>query len=169
MSSKWSGLKDRYEKTPLGAMTNAVDPGFIQRVEELKIEFGELPQADLMKAHRVESDEKDKLNEKLKETNARIEAIGQLLIDIFQSQGVTNVRTEDNQSLYISIEPYLAVQDREAWFVHVEAHPELDYLWGTNHMAMSSWAKTLLEEGKDSEIPPCLKVFLKTSIRSRKS
>lgn len=167
--SKWSGLKGKYENTPLGSMSSLDDPGFLQRVEELKIEFGELPQADLMKAHAVENVEKSALSDKLKETNARIEAIGQLLIDIFQGQNVTSVKTEEGQSLYISIEPHLAVQDKEAWHTFVEAHHELDYLWGTNHQTMSSWAKGLLEEGQDSEIPPCLKVFLKTSIRSRKA
>jgi len=169
MSGKWTNLKGKYEKTPLGSMSGLDDPGFLERVEQLKVEFGELPQADLMKAHRVETNEKSELGDKLKETNARIEAIGQLLIDIFNSQGVSSVKTEDSQSLYISVEPHVTVQDREALYAYIESKPELEYLWATNHMTLSSWVKNLLEEGRDSEVPECLKVWLKTSIRSRKS
>lgn len=169
MSGKWANLRGKYEKTPLGSMASLDEPGFIQRVEELKIEFGELPQADLMKAHRVETDEKSDLGDKMKETNARIEAISQLLIDIFTSQGVSSVKTEDSQALYISVEPHVSVQDREALYAYIESKPELEYLWATNHMTLSSWVKSLLEEGRDSEVPECIKVFLKTSIRSRKS
>lgn len=166
MSQKWGHLKGRYENTPLGRMSEFINPSYIARVEELKTEFGDLPQADLLKAHEVETELKRELESKIKETHARIEAISQLLIEILESQGVTSVNTVSG-SLSISIAPHVTVMDKEALHHFVEGNEDLSYMWSVNHSTLTSWVKSLIEEGKDAEIPECLKIMLKTSIGSR--
>lgn len=166
---KWHFLKGKYPDSPLGNMSVAGDRGFLDRVAERKAEYAGLEQRELVNAFVDVRKEKDELEARIKELNAASEALGQLLKERFEAQEMRSVKTEGGQLLYLNIEPYVGVADRAKFEGWVEARKELDYLWSVHPGTLGTMVKGLLEEGKDSELPEGIDVFLKTSVRMRKA
>jgi hypothetical protein len=170
MANKWSGLKGKYPDAPLGSMAHAADSSFLEKVEARKFEYAPLGLPELMAKLDEFRIEKDDNAKRETEINAEMEALGRLIISKFEDQGVTSVKNAAlNRTFYLNMEPYVEIADRQSLEAHVDADPALEYLYAIQYQSLASLVKTFLEEGKDSEVPPGLSIFLKTSVRSRKS
>ncbi len=167
--AKWSKLEGRYLPSPLGSMSAAGDPSYVARVDLKKVEYSGKKLGELIAAHTGLDAEKDELSARIKEINAELEALGQLIIAQLEDQGVNSVKSDGGRTVFISVEPYVGVADRAAFEAHVVGQPDLDYLWSVHPGTLGTFIKGLLEEGRDEEVPPGLNIFLKKSIRSRKS
>ncbi len=164
MASRWVKLKDKYPPKPLEG-----DPKYVEQVAMTRAFYAGLTFAQLMAAFVDERKTKDEIDDALKAVNLRLEALGQLLLEQFEAQDLTSVKTAAGQTLFTNVEPYVGVFDRDAFESYVVEHQELDYLWSVHSQTLGSLVKSLLEEGRDDEVPPGLKIFLKSSVRLRKA
>jgi hypothetical protein len=169
MASKWAKLKGKFDKTPLGKMSDAKDASFVQLVDQAKLEYGSLNQDELQREFVEQDLAKDAAKSAERAANARLEALGQLLIARFEEQQVNSVKTDLGKTFTINVEPYVSYESKEEFEKYIVEHPELEYMYTINPQSLSSYVKDLLEQGKDSEIPSCLKVYLKTQMRIRNS
>ena len=170
MASKWVKLKGKYSTTVVSDLTSAAsDKRFVERVDEKKADYQALTLPELMKWHQEFSTEWDDIEERKKELNVEFEAISQVIQAKFSQMGVSSVDSDEGQNFYLHIEPYISVADREAAENWVESDPQLEYLWSIQPKKLESLIKNHLEKGEDSQIPPCISVFLKTSVRCRKA
>jgi hypothetical protein len=173
MMGKWDGLKNKYPKTPVGKMTEyGNDSAFLDKVnarkDELRQQWGGSPNGymtDMLEADR----EKKEFDDLITERNVTIEACSQLLMDHFENQQMTLIRSDLGQTFFTAIEPYPTVTDKAALETFIQERPHLQYLWVINMQGVKALVKAYLEDGRDAEIPPCISVFLKTEVRHRKS
>jgi len=169
MASKWQHLKGKIPDAPVGDMTNAADKKFIERVDALKFNYATLTLPELMALFTGFNVEWDEVEARKKELNAEFEALGALLRAKFEEANVNSMRSNDGQNFYLSIEPYVGVEDKAKFEDWLCQQPDLDYLLGVHPQSLASLVKGYLEAGQDDQIPPHLKIFLKTQVRVRKS
>ena len=166
---KWQKLKGKLPEAPAADMTSVgAEPTFLEQVDEQRRTFAGTPLKTLMEWYTECNEEWDSLEERKKELNVQFEALGQLIKDKFEEQNVNSVQTEDGETFKLHVEPYISVIDREALHQWVDAHEDLQYLWSVHPQSLASLVKSHLENGEDDQIPPCVKVFLKTQVRVRK-
>lgn len=169
MAGRWSKLKGRFDETPFSSMTNARDAKFVDQVRLAKIELAKLDQKSLL-AKLMEAEQlKDELERQIKDLNVELEAIGQLLKQRFEADGVNSVKTISGRTVYLEVEPYVSVDDKAEFDKFMAAHPELDYMWSVNPQTLATFVKDLLDKDLDDQVPKCLKIWLKTSVNNRKS
>jgi hypothetical protein len=159
---KWSGLKDKYPRYAEG------DPGFLERVQAARAAHAADPFPELIARFAKVRAEKDELKERTQELNVALEALGQLLLEQFETHDLTSVRTNEGKLLYGQVEPHVAVTDREQLETYLDAHADLQYLYRVNWQGLNVLVKELLEQGRDAEVPPGTGIFLKSGIRIRK-
>lgn len=172
MAGKWAKLlkgNPKYEPAPFSSMSDAHDKSFVEKVGEYKSEYAPMTQAQLQQEFHEVNEAWEEYDAHMKVCNARLEALGQLLIALYDAQGVTSVKTDQGETLYQSVEPSVTILDKEALYAYVDADPELQYFWGIHPQTLATFVKGLIEAGLDSQIPECLKIWTKTSIRSRKA
>lgn len=169
MPSKWDKLKGKYPPTPLGSMGHARDPKFVELVDAAKAEYSCLTLGELMTELNNVDTQKDELAAAEKEVNVKIEALGRLILGIFETQDTTSVKTSFGKTVYTRIEPYVGIENREQFESHIENIPDYDYLWSVHPSSLASLVKDMIEKGLDDQIPPGLKIYLKSQICIKKS
>jgi len=170
MASRWAKLKGKYPPAPVADLESAGDRKFIEQVDERRFTYAGLSLPELMQLMVGFNAEWDEIKAREKELNIEYEAIGQLITKHFTELGVNSVKSDElGKTFYLNIEPTTTVVDNDAWEKFVDDHPELHYLWSINTQKRNTLVKALLDEGKDSEIPPMLSIFLKTTVRCVKA
>jgi hypothetical protein len=169
MAKKWEKLKGKLPDAPLGNMSNATDVSFLAKVDMAKSDYSKLSYPELQAEFEKLDKEKDALSEQEKILNVNVEAVGRLLLARFEEQEIGSLHTKSGYTIYTNVEPYIQVDNRATFEEHVMSQPDLDYLWSVNHQTLSSLVKDFLERGLDTQIPPGLKVFLKTAVRIKKT
>lgn len=164
MASKWAKIKDKFPK--LGASD---DQGFIEKVAEARMTHGALTLKELMAKYAEIRAQKDELEDQISCLNVDIEALNQLLLEQLEAAGLTSMKAEDGKNFFMNVEPTVKVIDRGLLEAHIEAHPELEYLYGIMWQSLNSLVKEKLEKGEDDSIPPGTEVYIKTNIRMRKA
>src|SRR5208337_1717417 len=112
MASKWAKLKGKIPEAPLGDMGNAADKKFIERVDVLKFNYAALTLPELMALFTDFNTEWDEVRGRLKELNAEFEALGKLIREKFEELNVNTMKNNIGESFYLSIEPYVGIEDR---------------------------------------------------------
>lgn len=170
-AKKWAGLKGKYPETPLGRMTNAASASFMDKVNKHKLELAATPEPDLMARFLEIAKEQEEIAERDTELNAEREAIDRILKDAFESRGIDSARNSVlGKTFYLNVEPYVTINNGQAAEQYVtDRGEELDYLWSVSAPKLGTLVKDLLEEGRDEEVPACVTVFMKTSVRAVKS
>src|SRR6267142_324147 len=172
MAQRWSKLKGRVPDAPVNDIASAADSKFRQLVDEAKLALRDLSVPELMALILNFNVEWDGIEARKKELNVQYEALGQLLKQYFESQNVTSMKNTDGQNFYLHVEPLVMVKNRDEAEKWVAADPALDYMWGIHPQTIGSYVKDLLDKLEDDRIKtemPFLDVFLKTSVRVRKS
>jgi len=161
--SKWSSLKNRYPRYAKG------DADYLEKVSEARAAHAADPFHLLIERFAGLRAEKERLEERIARLNVELEALGQLLLDQFEAQDLTSVRTSAGQLLYVQVTPHVSVADREKLEAYLDEHADLQYLYHVNWQGLNILVKELLEKGRDGEVPPGVGVFLKSDVRIRRS
>jgi len=134
--------------------------------EKAKYEHARKSSADLAKAYTELRDDKDDLEEELKGINGKIQALQELLIESFEADDLSAVRTTNGYLVSTKYDPYASVKDKEAfrhWVIENGYENLLTLPWQTTNAI----SKTLLESG---EAPPDgVEVYLKPGLRLTRS
>jgi hypothetical protein len=169
MPGKWAKLRGKFESAPASNMSAAAEPKWLAKVDFAKVPYAKLTLGELMKAFDSYDQEKETKENEIKDINVELEALGSMIAEKFQGQEINSIKTDFGKTLYLNTEPYTTVSDREVFEKHVSDTEGLDYLWAVPWQSLNSLVKGLLEAGQDDQIPPGLAVFLKSSVRIRKS
>lgn len=156
---KWDKLKG---KLPPGSPLRD-KPGFEELVAGHRARVAGKTTKELIDLLAEARRRREEIDAQWTDSNAENEALGRLLIEQFDAQDFTSIRTPHGL-VKTSVEPFCSVTDREALYGHVAAKPELDYMWSVNYQTLNSYAKELIEAGRDAEMPPGVSLFLKTKI-----
>lgn len=108
---------------------------------------------------------KEQLEAELKQINTKLEALNQLLLDKLEVEGDALIRNSFG-SFFIQDEPYTSVVDKQVYLAWVKEQG-LEDLLNVPWQSTNSQVKSRLETGGD--IPPGLKVFIKSTVRRRRS
>lgn len=142
-------------------------PDYQQQVDGVKLNYRAVAVQGLQDYANIlmhRKAEKARLEEKIKEQNLCIEAVSQLLLEGFEEAGMSKAQYPEVGTVYLQDEPYTSTEDKERLLGWVrDQHPEmLTVQWQT----LNAWAKECLVQGQD--LPPGVKVYLKTSVKLRK-
>jgi len=157
MASKWKNLKGRF---PVATK----DEAFELTVARAQEGFTGLRLKGLLAVLAERDRKKDALNDYLREVNADITALNRLILAEFEAQGVSSVRSDGGITFHERIDVGVGVEAPDVFFAYLNEHPELEYLYDVKTSDVTTLVKDLLEEGKDEEIPPGLKIYLRTSV-----
>ena len=108
---------------------------------------------------------KEGIEDLLSECNLRITAVEQMLVDAYETEGVTSLKLEEGGSLAVQVEPYAQVQDRDVyrrWCVEQGLENLMTVPWATT----SKLTKDRLLNGEPE--PPGVKAYAKMKIVLRK-
>lgn len=155
---KWSKFKNTLVRF-------AQPEAWQSKVDKRKQHFSQMSKVELCKQFTLVKDEKDRLNDELSVANIDEEALHQILVELLESEGDTQIKNEFG-TFFIRDEPYCSVQDRRAYLDWVRESKMEDILT-VNYQTTSGLVKKKLEDGED--VPPGITVFLKSSIGFRKA
>jgi len=98
----------------------ATEPAYQEKVEEAKAKLVtelniELKASVLAREYASLRAERDRIEDELSDVNLNLEAVSQLLIAQYETEGTTSVRLATGQTIRMQIEPYAQVQDREQY------------------------------------------------------
>jgi hypothetical protein len=133
-----------------------------QKVNGHKDHYKTLSTTDLATEYTKLRDEKDDIEEEIKVLNARITAISELMIEKFEGEEISAIRTQAGYLVSSKYDPYASVKDKEAFITWVKENGYENLLtiqWQT----MNSITKELLENGMAP--PDGVEVFLKPGLR----
>ena len=133
-----------------------------QKVNAAKDQYKLLTSTELAAEYTKFRDEKDDIEEELKTLNSKITAITELIIEKFEGDEISAVRTEAGYLVSTKYDPYASVKDKEAFIAWVKKEGYENLLtiqWQT----MNSITKELLENGMAA--PDGVEVFLKPGLR----
>lgn len=154
---KWSKLKS--------TMTRFVQPEtWQQKIDKVKLELKSKNRIDLCKELTFLWSEKDKIKEKLAELNTREEAICQIMVDQLEGEEEISFKNPFG-TFFLKDDPYCTIENKNDYLAWIEQQGLHDILT-VNYQTMAGMTKTRLENGE--ELPPGIKVFMKTSIGHRK-
>jgi hypothetical protein len=166
---KWTALKNK--------LVRYSEPdSWQQKIDKVKLgdptsttPTTEKPYAKLTRLELCEemvrvAEEKDKIKEALADLNVREAAIDQVMVDMLEGEGELQVKNAFG-TFFIKDDPYCSIVDREAYLKWVGEN-DLEELLTVNYQTTSGIVKGKLEAGE--EIPPGIKVFMKSSIGYRK-
>jgi hypothetical protein len=143
-----------------------VDNPYRKKIVDQKAEYAGKSSADLAKLYTELRDDKDDLEEELKGINGKIQALQELLIESFEADDLSAVRTTNGYLVSTKYDPYASVKDKEAfrhWVIENGYENLLTLPWQTTNAI----SKTLLESG---EAPPDgVEVYLKPGLRLTRS
>ena len=137
-----------------------------KKIQDKKREYDGRSSADLARLYTEARDEKDDLEEELKGVNGRIQAIQELLIESFEADDISAVRTANGYLVSTKYEPYASVKDKETfkkWVIDNGYENLLTLPWQTTNAI----SKTLLESGEAA--PDGVEVYLKPGLRLTRS
>lgn len=161
MAKKETNLQ-KFGHLPRLVQENDVDNKNRKKILDIKEQYRSLSSTELATAYTKLRDEKDDLEEELKAQNAMIQAVTELIVDQFEKDEVTGVRTAEGYFVSTKYDPYASVKDKAAFVSWVKENGYEDMLtlpWQTTN----SLTKALIEAG---EAPPDgVEVFLKTGLR----
>lgn len=162
MSSKWAHLRGKYPAKPAEASFEervaARTAGYVDySIPSLADEFVDLKQW------------KSGVEEQVEELNVVLEALQRVLLEKLEAQGLSSAETSSGQKLNTKVEVYPHVVDGEAFSGYLKANPDLDYIRKPHPASLAAYVRGLLEEGKDSEVPPGVSVYLKTTVGVKKA
>jgi hypothetical protein len=106
--------------------------------------------------------EKDELEEQVSKAALRLEAAKQLLVDHMESDGITSLRLDTGRVLSTWVEPYVNVQDPEAfrlWCIE----QGLERKMVLHHSTTASLVKERLQAGEPE--PPGIMLYAKSVLR----
>lgn len=154
---KYTHLKDKIEAFQL-------EPKYAEKVQEQKFSYEGFSLLRLGQEYQALRKRKDELAEEEKRLNLEIEAVSQLVLAKFEADDLTKASIEGIGTLSCKDEPYAGVEDKEklmAWILN--GHAELLMV---SWQQLNSQVKEALIEGE--ELPPGVKVFMKSSLTLRK-
>jgi phage host-nuclease inhibitor protein Gam len=154
---KWAALK---RKVDLWQQP----PEYQTKVDEAKGQYVGMEAAELAHRFAHHRNAKSALEEQIKGFNVELEALSQLLVENLESSEIQKVQLTTGETVYIQVEPYCAVQDKEALHAWIKKS-KLQSLFTVNFQTMNGLVKEMLMAGKPA--PPGVAVFLKTSARVR--
>jgi hypothetical protein len=142
------------------------DNPYRKKITDQKAAYEGKSSADLAKIYTELRDEKDDLEEELKGINGKIQAIQELLIESFEADDLSAVRTTNGYLVSTKYDPYASVKDKEAfrhWVIANGYENLLTLPWQTTNAI----SKTLLESGEAA--PDGVEVYLKPGLRLTRS
>lgn len=105
--------------------------------------------------------EKRRLEALLSDQTAQIEATCQILVAIFESDGVEKLTAASGVTASLKDEVYPSVEDREKFFAYIKKTRQTNLL-SVHHQTMKALVNEMLLAGKPA--PPGIKATLKTTI-----
>jgi hypothetical protein len=157
---KWTWIR---EKLPKFQDPESGSEKFQKAKQE--IESRNLSLGDLVELYRELRDEKDALEDKVKELNPSIGAAVLLINDKMEQQGITSVRMKDGGSVSEDIQPYVSLADSDAFIQWVYETNKQEMLT-MHYQRMASLVKEYLEQGMPA--PPGVNVYYKQGLRKVK-
>ena len=163
MASKYAKVIDR-----LPRLLNT-EPAYQEKVNAVKVELlKELPRHAIALATHYAAlrAAKDAVEEQLSDVNLQLEAISQLLVDQYESEGGTSVKLHDGHTVSVQYEPYAQVVDREPfrlWCVANDLEKALTLPWQTTNAITKERLLAGLAE------PDGIKAHARTKIVLRKA
>jgi len=137
-----------------------------EAVEKVKGELLASPTQDLVHGYVEARRKKEAEEQKVSEINLVIEALSQLLEARFEAEDLTTVKTAAGDSVTVQLEPYAAVEDKEAYRVWCleQGYEREMHLWPSTTSAI---VKERLLSGEPE--PPGVKAMVKAKVVFRKA
>jgi hypothetical protein len=127
-------------------------------VDQKKAEFPDRAPSALLTAYAALRAEADTMDEKRKELGLRIEAVADLIIEIYEGEGITSLRVAGIGTVRTQFDPYARVSDPSTfrqWCLDNGFGDQMQLPW----MTMNSVAKERLLANE--EPPPGVEVYVK--------
>lgn len=143
------------------------EASFQQKVDEFKRELRAVPElinsAAISKEYLNIRDEKEVLARQTSDVNVRLEAVQQLMAEVFEVEGITGLRTDTGQLISIWEEPDAQVTDKDLFRRWCDDDPDL-------RLKMQLWPSTTKALVKDrllagEEAPPGVTAVAITKVR----
>lgn len=170
MAGKWSYLRDKYPKMPVGAdYQQKLDVVLDTVVEGHSLKLRDLPDEDFKNEYLKRRDELDDLMARQKVLNLEIEAMTRLMVARFEDDGTSSVTYDDGVSLGHTVEPYPFVEDPVALLAWIK-RKGMEAMLTLNYQTMASLVKERLEGKVNEPLPDGINVYMrdKLSCRGRK-
>lgn len=122
----------------------------------------QLHASTLAKMYAEIREEKEAVEVTLSEVNVRLNAVSEMMIEQFEVEGVTTLKSASGRAISVSLQPYTQVVDKEAcrlWAIAQGLEQQMTLPW----MTLNGLAKKMLLEGE--EPPAGTTIFAKTQIR----
>lgn len=161
MPKKQTAL-DKFGHLPRLVETEGTDNKQRTKVNSFKDGYKGLSTTDLATAYTRLRDEKDDIEEEIKILNAKITAIQELMIDKFEAEEISAIRTQNGYLVSSKYDPYASVKDKEAFIAWVKKEG-YEGLLSVQWQTMNSMTKELIEAGMAP--PDGVEVFLKPGLR----
>ena len=167
---KWSALKGTLKPLPIVYEEGA---DYAAKVDATKAELGAKGLQELADVYNDLRDQKEEAEEALKELNAQLDGIEQLLATRMEDQGMSNFKLASGGQFILKDEPHTSVKDKTAvreWFEKQGLKEILAPPWST----LNAMVKGILEDpidpatGEPRAMPDGIDVFMKTSVQRRK-
>lgn len=130
MAGKYAGVIGTLPRT------FTTDPKHQELVEAEKAQLGTAHSpAELAEYYRQLRAEKKELDEQASALQVRLDAVAQVLADVYEHQGISSLRLTDGGSVSVQEEPYARVTDKEAFRAWCVAN-------GLEHSLVLPWQTT---------------------------
>lgn len=163
MATKWDNRKGQFPRRPAG------NDDFIAKVGHAKMEFAGRPIAWLADRWSEAKRQKEEYEAAISNWNVDLEALAQTLLDQMEAQDLTHCETTAGQRLGVKTDIYPSVVDPQALEKYLEENPDLQYLYKVHPASLAALVRDLLERGLDSQVPPGISIFFKSTVGVRKS
>lgn len=157
---KYDALVGRLPKLPV-ELAPDTDQNRQYEVEQAKKLFVERSPAALVTQYAGIRKECDEMDERARELGIRREAIEQLLVEVYEGEGITNLNVKGVGALRTQYAPYTRVVDKEqlhAWCLEQGFGPQMALPW----MTLNSTVSEILLSGEDA--PPGVDVYIKPKL-----
>lgn len=156
--AKWSKLQ--------GSIPRFRDTDNRDKIDRCKADLDSRKDPEIAQIYNAINGEKKALEERVKEINVLVTAITEILVDRWNSEGVSSKDFEGLGKLSLSVEPYCQFLDVQKLKPFLEKN-------GMSHLVQemiqwqsgNSFIKSLLEEGKEVPSESIVRIFLKDKIR----
>jgi hypothetical protein len=161
--AKWDSRKGQFPRRPAG------DDDFVAKVAAAKATYAGKPLATLAEEWMALKGGKNEHETAISRLNVDLEAIAQVLLDQMEAQDLNSVETFGGQKLGVKTEVYPSIVDKQALEAHIEANPDLQYLYTVHPASLAALVRDLLERGLDAQVPPGVSIYFKSTVGVRKS
>lgn len=143
-------------------------PTYKEALEDLKRMYVNAEQNELMEMLSQVKEEKKRLEKELKEVNQRITAIEEVLIELMESQDITQIKNSSLGTFSIKTQVFVSPRDKEAMYRWLRANGHGSIIKESVHnKALNSLFSEILQEESIPE-EAGVNVFLKSSISIKK-